>query len=69
MPSRLLTLCKSFCRAKPLGLALARTLPRRNAPIITADLENLCSDLEHFNLPAVVDDLTTDAVDASAHGL
>jgi hypothetical protein len=37
------------------------TLARRNAPIIIADLGNLCSDLEHFKLPAAVGDLTTDA--------
>jgi hypothetical protein len=59
--SLLLTLCKSFCRAKPLGLASPKTLSRRNAPIITADLGNLCSDLERFKLPAAVGDLTTDA--------
>jgi hypothetical protein len=42
-------------------LRITKTLPRRNAPIITADLGNLCSDLERFKLPAAVGDLTTDA--------
>ena len=36
-------------------------LARRNAPIIIADLGNLCSDLQRFKLPAAVGDLTTDA--------
>ena len=40
---------------------MTQTLARRPAPIITADLGNLCSDLERFKLPAAVGDLTTDA--------
>ena len=42
-------------------LSITETLSRRNAPITTADLGNLCSDLERFKLPAAVGDLTTDA--------
>ena len=42
-------------------LSMIETLARRNAPIITADLGNLCSDLDRFKLPAAVGDLTTDA--------
>jgi hypothetical protein len=42
-------------------LSITETLSRRNAPIITADLGNLCSDLDRFKLPAAVGDLTTDA--------
>jgi hypothetical protein len=57
----MLTLYESFCRAEPLGLASTQTPARRHAPIITADLGNLCSDLERFKLPAAVGDLTTDA--------
>jgi hypothetical protein len=37
------------------------TLARRTAPIIIADLGNLCSDLDRFKLPSAVGDLTTDA--------
>jgi len=37
------------------------TLARSHAPIIIADLGNLCSDLERFKLSAAVGDLTTDA--------
>jgi hypothetical protein len=40
---------------------MTETLARRNASIITADLGNLCSDLERFKLPAAVGDLTKDA--------
>jgi len=42
-------------------LSITETLSRRNLPITTADLGNLCSDLERFKLPAAVGDLTTDA--------
>ena len=42
-------------------LSITETLSRRNAPIITADLGNLCSDLKRFKLPAAVGDLTMDA--------
>jgi hypothetical protein len=42
-------------------LSITETQARRNAPIITVDLGNLCSDLERFKLPAAVGDLTTDA--------
>ena len=39
---------------------MTETLARRNAPIITSDLGNLCSDLDGFKLPAAMGDLTTD---------
>jgi hypothetical protein len=45
-----------------LGTEFAtEALARRNAPITTADLGNLCSDLERFKLPSAVGDLNTDA--------
>jgi hypothetical protein len=61
--SNAVTVAYSLQKLLP-GRAAQRSITetlRRNAPIITANLGNLCSDLEHFKLPAAVGDLTTDA--------
>jgi hypothetical protein len=53
------------CLAETPGVAwrstsITETLPGRNTAIITADLGNLCSDLEHFKLPSALADLKAD---------
>jgi hypothetical protein len=57
---RCLLFIKAFAGQRA-RLSITQTPARRHAPIITADLGNLCSDLERFKLPAAVGDLTTDA--------
>ena len=55
------TLHKKLVPGRGARLNMIEILARRHAPIITADLGNLCSDLERFKLPAAVGDLKLDA--------
>jgi hypothetical protein len=57
----MLTLRQKLLPGPAAQLSITEILARRHAPIITADLGNLCSDLECFKLPAAVGDLKIDA--------